>query len=233
MAHISYTYASAVVAFGNPDAPQRFAISPAGRWCWLFTGAVMSTTDLFVELIVVGLGAFGALAMLLLAVLGVDPSLLQQLLAEPAAALPALVLIYLLGIVTDRFADRLFNLWWVEHKQQQLYPGGQAQFHLDKTLVLAQSERFAQLYEYSRSRQRICRGWAFNGVLLLLTAELLLFCRFNHLAKLPVLATTVALLMLVLVFCCWQAWQLMVNTELKRVQEQAGLLRRQQGEILL
>lgn len=187
----------------------------------------MSTTDLFVELIVVGLGAFSWLLLLLLAVLGVDLELLRAILAEPAAALPAMVLIYLLGIVTDRAADRLFNLWWVEKKQRLLYPGGQNQFHQDKTLVLGQSERFAQMYEYSRSRQRICRGWALNGFLLLITGLILLFVRFSQLPNLSLVAFTLLLLLLGLVYSCWQAWVLMVDTELRRVHEQATLLRQQ------
>lgn len=187
----------------------------------------MSTTDLFVELIVVGLGAFAWLVLLLLAVLGVDMALLKSILAEPAAALPALVLIYLLGIVTDRFADRLFNVLWVDKKQQLLYPGGQAGFHQDKTLILAQSDRFAQMYEYSRSRQRICRGWALNGALLLVAALILLFCRFSQLPNLNLVGLTILLLLLALVYCCWWSWLLMVDTELRRVQEQAALLRQQ------
>lgn len=191
----------------------------------------MSTTDLFVELIVVGLGAFSWLGLLLLAVLGIDLALLRAILAEPAAALPVLVLIYLLGIVTDRAADRLFNLWWVDKKQQLLYPGGQNQFHQDKTLVLAQSERFAQMYEYSRSRQRICRGWALNGFLLLITALILLFVRFSQLPNLSLLALTATVLLLGLVYSCWRAWLLMVDTELRRVQEQASLLRQQSAKI--
>jgi len=191
----------------------------------------MSTTDLFVELIVVGLGAFSWLALLLLAVLGVDMALLRAILAEPAAALPALVLIYLLGIVTDRAADRLFNLQWGEKKQRSLYPGGTEQFHQDKTLVLGQSDRFAQMYEYSRSRQRICRGWALNGALLLVAAFLLLFTRFSQLPNLSLLACTIAVLLPGLVYGCWRAWLWMVDTELKRVQEQAKLLRQQSAKI--
>ncbi len=191
----------------------------------------MSTTDLFVELIVVGLGAFSWLALLLLAVLGVDLALLRAILAEPAAALPALVLIYLLGIVTDRAADRLFNLLWVEKKQQSLYPGGKNQFHADRTLVLGRSERFAQMFEYSRSRQRICRGWALNGFLLLITSLILLFVRFSQLPNLSLVALTVTLLLLGLVYSCWRAWLLMVDTELRRLQEQANLLRQQSSKI--
>lgn len=185
----------------------------------------MSTTDLFVELIVVGCGAFAALLLLLLAVFGVDSSLLQQLLGMPVLTLPALVLIYLLGILTDRFADRLFNLYWVAAKQQQQYPGGQARFHQDKTLVLAKSERFAALYEYSRSRQRICRGWALNALLLLFSAELLLFSRFWHWPQLWLLAVTLLLLLVLLCWCCCYAWLQMLDTELRRVHEQASLLR--------
>ncbi|MCT6700517.1 hypothetical protein [Rheinheimera sp. 4Y26] len=185
----------------------------------------MSTTDLFVELIVVGCGAFAALLLLLLAVFGVDSSLLQQLLGMPVLALPALVLIYLLGILTDRFADRLFNKYWVAAKQQQQYPGGQASFHKDKTLVLAKSERFAALYEYSRSRQRICRGWALNALLLLSCAELLLFTRFWHLPQWWLLSLTLLLLLAALCWCCCYAWLQMLDTELRRVHEQASLLR--------
>jgi hypothetical protein len=62
----------------------------------------MSTTNLFVELLVIGVGCAGWLTLLAVAALGYASTLVMCLLSTPAAAVPALALIYLLGIVLDR-----------------------------------------------------------------------------------------------------------------------------------
>jgi len=55
-------------------------------------------------LLVIGVGYAGWLALLTVAVLGYDSTLVRNLLSTAAAALTALVGVYLLGIVVDRVA---------------------------------------------------------------------------------------------------------------------------------
>lgn len=180
----------------------------------------MSTTNLFVELLVIGVGAFAWLALLLMTALGIDLAALQSLFTSPVAAIPALAIVYLLGIVTDRIADRAFHLLRVEAKQRTKYPGGSDQYFQDRWLVLGQSEQFAQFYEYSRSRQRICRGWALNSIAI--SIALYVGSIVHSDAWLPV--TVPCAFLLALALCCWWAWEALHDAELARIQAQAQVL---------
>jgi hypothetical protein len=68
----------------------------------------MSTTTLFVELVVVGVGALAWVCLLLMAGLGHEWVPVDKLFS-PSATVPVLALVYLLGIVTDRVADTVLG----------------------------------------------------------------------------------------------------------------------------
>lgn len=184
----------------------------------------MSTTNLFVELIVIGIGAFAWIALLLLTIFGIDLELLRWLSSTPALAIPALSLIYLLGILTDRLADCTFHALRMDNKHRERYPGGSDQFHRDRALILSQSEHMAQLYEYSRSRQRICRGWAVNAMVLLFACILFIPTRLDTLVNVALVLPLTSILLALLALGCWWSWEALTDTELKRIKEQAALL---------
>ena len=83
----------------------------------------MSTTSLFVELIVVGVGAAIWLALLTLALFGYE---WVQVPADKAlsipAAIPILAVVYVLGIVSDRMIDILFHRLWGTKLRSQQFP---------------------------------------------------------------------------------------------------------------
>jgi hypothetical protein len=182
----------------------------------------MSTTNLFVELIVIGLGAAIWVALLVLAALGLDHQTVRALADAPVIVAAAVPIIYLLGIVTDRLADGLAQILRMERKRQTDYPGGSAQYHKDRALVLAKSEAFGKLYEYSRSRQRICRGWALNSMLILVASYVYLW---GMPATGPI-RVVLAVGLIVTSIGCWLAWESMSNTELKRIEDQADTVRK-------
>ena len=70
----------------------------------------MNTTNLFVEVIVSGVGAAIWVCLLVLLLFDVDLSALVALSAMPVLAIPALAVVYLLGILTDRLSDVLTYL---------------------------------------------------------------------------------------------------------------------------
>ena len=132
----------------------------------------MNTTNLFVELMVIGVGALSAI---LLTVAAVFPagSYAHLLNAESFAAIvlvPLLALTYVLGIIVDRLADRLFTR--PAHRLRSHHFEDDASYHHARRTVLAGPEKIANLLEYARSRMRICRGWAVNSMLLLLAWNL-------------------------------------------------------------
>jgi len=71
----------------------------------------MNTTNLFVELIVIGVGAFIWLILLVLSVFGYAWIPIEHMLA-PAVTIPMLAVIYVLGIISDRIADTVFDAIW-------------------------------------------------------------------------------------------------------------------------
>lgn len=82
----------------------------------------MNTTHFFVELLVIGAGALVWLVLLVAALLGYDLSDVLDELLHPAAIVPLLPAVYVLGILTDRIADKLPLLELLdEHHHAEVY----------------------------------------------------------------------------------------------------------------
>jgi hypothetical protein len=188
------------------------------------TVADMSTTNLFVELLVIGVGCASWLALLAMAVLGCDPRFIKGLLSTPAAALPALVGIYLLGIIVDRIADAALHFFRAERRTLKYFPTEEESIK-QRGYVLTKSPYFATQFDYSRSRQRICRGWILNAPLLAIALNIFLVARpgiFAHPSRLSAFATPTFLL---LAGASWFSWEKLADTELRRIKDQAKWLR--------
>lgn len=114
----------------------------------------MSTTSLFVELVVIGIGAALWVSLAIFSVFDYTWVPFDKAMSLPAIIL-GLSLIYVLGIVVDRLADRIFQLRneplcrkWFESSED---------YHRARTLIYIRSETLRDLFGYSRSRLRICR----------------------------------------------------------------------------
>ncbi|MGV8972960.1 MAG: hypothetical protein ACOH10_11615 [Rhodoglobus sp.] len=173
----------------------------------------MATTQLFVELVVVGFGALGWSTALAVAVFGTAwLSGLADLDAVVVAA-PILALAYLLGIVLDRVADAAFEPAVRRYKRKA--------FDEEATYVAARratddDERLARRFEYGRSRLRICRGWALNCAVAIpvVTALVLRRAEPSEVAGLlvPLLAGTAALLA-----ACVFAWRSLAVAQYREI----------------
>ena len=137
----------------------------------------MSTTNLFVELVVVGIGAMIWVCLLILSGFGHEWIPVDKIFSG-SAIVPLLAIIYLLGIITDRLADILFGPIWAKGNKERIYGQDSVTYLADKQLVLFQTE-FAKLFEYNKIRQRICRGWTFNSIVILLSLHALLWFRYG------------------------------------------------------
>jgi hypothetical protein len=62
------------------------------------------------------------LSLLAIAALGYDPQLVRNLLSTPVAAVPALVGVYLLGIILDRLADSTLHIFRADRKCLKYFP---------------------------------------------------------------------------------------------------------------
>lgn len=182
----------------------------------------MSTTNLFVELVVIGVGAIVWVTMIVLAAFG-----WQWVPADKVFSTEALLffvaVIYLLGIVTDRIADVTFERVFGESLRQKFYPDIK-DYHRSRLIILSRSERLAQLLEYGRSRLRICRGWAFNSLLTAVCLNVFLWTRVQHESyglALSVFGTAVFFL---LAAASWYSWKKLVITEYVKTKEQSNFL---------
>lgn len=182
----------------------------------------MSTTSLFVELIVIGSGVFLWLAILALALFGADAIPISQT-ALIASAIPALSLIYVLGTVWDRLADWLFGRWWGDGIRSSEFDDI-GEYYDARRSILTRSPALSELLEYGRSRLRICRGWALNAPLIGISLECLLLTNPDIVAR-PLLAgVAAAVLSIALTSGCWFAWSSLTRAEYRKVREQARYL---------
>jgi hypothetical protein len=132
----------------------------------------MSTTSLFVELLVIGAGAAIWVVLLTLAFFGVDwlPAGGSKDLALPML-LPALSVTYVLGILVDRLADRVLD-GQADRLRAKRFSSREDYRHA-RTLIYTQSESLKELFEYGRSRLRICRGWTVNAAVIVIALVVL------------------------------------------------------------
>lgn len=124
----------------------------------------MSTTSLFVELIVIGIGTLLALILTIMSIFGYEWILWEKI-ASPIMTVPLLSITYLLGIVIDRLADQIYRNRNRKLRQKQFDCNDK--YHNARTYVYQfANERIIALFLYGRSRLRISRAWSLNCILL-------------------------------------------------------------------
>jgi len=182
----------------------------------------MSTTNLFVELIVIGVGALAWIVLLVLSLFGWNWVPTEKVFST-VAIVPLVSLIYVLGIVSDRIADTLFEHWWNDDLRKGRFPEIN-DYHAARRQILTGSERLSDLLEYGRSRLRICRGCALNAVLIAVALNLFIWLRLpgSPLALSLSLFGTVAALLFAI--ASWYTWKKLTVTEYRKVEEQAAFL---------
>jgi hypothetical protein len=127
----------------------------------------MKTTELFAELLVIGVGASCACLLVLLTLV---PGLGHLISRLPAAAIiPSLAVIYLIGILADRISDFAFDAL-VSRRRRGSCADDLLAWKNRRDAIMMSSSFFASLYAYSRSRQRILRAWTLNSIGLALSS---------------------------------------------------------------
>ncbi len=184
----------------------------------------MATTNLFVELIVIGVGAICWVSLFILGLFG-----FESFPVEAARSYPALVfvvpLVYLLGIISDRVADFVFD---------KLFSGSLRARHFTETreyqdarrLVLSGSDRLADMHQYSRTRIRICRGWSLNAVLIAAALQFSLRVQFTDAHWRETALTWGTAGCALLSVASWWSWYMLCSMEYLKIREHANFLRR-------
>jgi hypothetical protein len=184
----------------------------------------MSTTNLFVELLVIGSGVFVWIALLILAVVGLDLLPLTQSVAL-ISAIPALSLVYVLGIVWDRISDALFGRIWGDGLRQAQF-SSVGEYYNARRLILTESVALSELLEYGRSRLRICRGWTLNAPLIGFSLCIFLATREGAVEVKLTTYLSIIGLSAALAMGSWFSWRSLVSAEYRKIKEQAGHLKR-------
>lgn len=179
----------------------------------------MSTTNLFVELIVVGVGAF---LWVLLIVLGVSLEPISSIkdLLKLELFIPLLSLIYVLGIVVDRVADTIFDHFWGKKIRNSIFPD-RNEYYKARSMIFSSSDSISELLEYNRSRLRICRGWSLNSVMIIGSLNFYALLVPATSSKLTILGSIIFLL---LAAGSWYAWRNILKKEYGKTKYQARLI---------
>ena len=186
----------------------------------------MGTTELFVELIVIGIGAVIWIVLGTFSIFGYTWIPNDELFSV-STLIPFLSLVYIVGIVTDRIADVLFEAIWVP-KLQKKYYSSSALARDDRRLIYSSNEFLANLIEYGRSRLRICRGWAFNGVLIMIAANFFIATQISGRDLQNKLFIWVNLLVGFVAYFSWYSWYRLQDTQYRRLKDDAAFIREQE-----
>lgn len=184
----------------------------------------MNTTNVFVELLVIGLGPVAA-ATLVVAV-AFDPAALgPAALVDAGTSLlilvPLLAITYILGILVDRLADRTFSGW--ADRIRHRYFDSDDEYHTARRTIVYHSEPMYRIRQYGRSRMRICRGWAVNAALLVVPANLYVAGALETGAVRGVLLSNVGLGLLLLGTTL--SWRVLAHSEYRKIRGGAEFIR--------
>ncbi|MGF1568721.1 MAG: hypothetical protein ACFCVD_11745 [Nodosilinea sp.] len=189
----------------------------------------MSTTDLFVELIIIGMGSAIWIFFLATSIFSFSWVDSDKLFSLPAL-IPFLSLTYVIGIVIDRVADTLFEWIWAKKLLRKYYEN-RDDFHNDRRIIYIHEGRLAPLLEYGRSRLRICRGWALNSSLIFLTFNLFIWTRIPGFHLKIQASIFGSLFCIFLSYGTWFAWYKLALNDFRRVKEQANFLKQFQSQL--
>ena len=185
----------------------------------------MSTTHLFVELLVVGVGAFAWVLLFILGFVDKDLEVIYSL-VNVAWFVPLVSIVYVLGIVIDRIADGLFEKFWGNNIRDRVFADKNS-YYKARSAIFFSSESIAELLEYNRSRLRICRGWALNSIMLIVAVNLYATLRSIPYAEQIVMVLTGSVLFLMVACGSWFSWRDILTKEYHKTKHQAANIKEQ------
>ena len=129
----------------------------------------------------------------------------------------------MLGIVVDRITDTIFEKLWDQSLRKKMFETP-IEYYDDRRLIYTRADRLGNMLEYGRSWLRICRGWALNSVLILITLNGFIWaCVANR--QLQVGLTIFASIAIGLfALANWFAWRQLSQVNYRKVREQATFL---------
>lgn len=183
----------------------------------------MSTTALVAELLVIGVGAAIWLVLIVLASFGFSWIRLENF-DTALGLIPAVAIVYLLGILVDRVADKIFKPWSDRIRLRR--------FRTIESFQEVRAEVYDRsplrnLFEYSRSRLRVCRSWALNAFLISVAVNTFIWVQLGD--GLPRLRLSLIATFVLMATCAASTfgWYQLCTTEARNMELQSRLLRAQ------
>ncbi|MCA9024801.1 MAG: hypothetical protein KDA86_06275 [Planctomycetaceae bacterium] len=183
----------------------------------------MATTNLFVELLVIGVGAACWVLLFMLGLIGVDLFPLQAALGYPVLVF-LLPLVYVLGIISDRMADFVFDKLFSGPLRAR-YFADRRDYQDARRLVISSSSRLANMHDYGRTRIRICRGWSLNALLIALALQFVMRAHVFTTPGSDAALTWAAAACVLLSMASWWSWYMICSWEYLKIHEHAEFLR--------
>lgn len=188
----------------------------------------MTTTHLFVELLVIGFGALLWVILFAAALLGFDLKPFLGNITTVGALGPALSVAYVLGILVDRVADWSFD--WIDKRQRKDYFSDiEVYFNARRTMLVKGKELWAHL-EYGRSRMRICRGWTINALALVLTLDIYIFTQAPKSLGSPGGLILSNIFLLFFGCLCFVSWQKLNTKEYEKIHRQSEWVKKMDSQ---
>ena len=178
----------------------------------------MYTTGLIVELLVIGFNGLVWILLIAFSVFGYEYNIDVTELA--IGTLPTLCLVYVVGIVTDRVADMIFEKLWADGFKNDLFKS-RTEYHDSRTRIIANSDRLAEIIEGGRSRIRICRGCAFNSFITIICFNIFLWARVIGTGVELGIALFGNLFLTLLCIGLWFAWKKLITASYIKIREQS------------
>jgi len=184
----------------------------------------MSTTNVFAELLIIGIETLAWIALLIFSFFGyawIDFSIFNNF----VIAIPLAATAYVLGIMMDRVSDTLLN--GADHAIRKNVLGERAaeSFSHLRSFVLAKSPYLSTDLDYLRSRLRIMRSSIINFGLLAITGAMFIWSRVPaSINTRYTAAATAFLLALILSSLSYYAWRASSITYYLRLQTAFALL---------
>ncbi len=180
----------------------------------------MKTTDFILELIIAGLGTLVWIIFLFLGIIDVNWQFVGTLFQLEGflgfATLVVLLIapfIYIIGIVTDRLVDNLFDNWFANRLAKQEFGGNRATYKRAVSCIYMGPEGLKEAFTYSRMRIRICRAWAYNSTMILISMNVFLILRKAWFPQTLALSIFFSILFLISTVVSFHAWKSLVKKE--------------------
>ncbi len=176
----------------------------------------MSTTNLFVELIVIGVGVFIWL-MLLTGI--ISPEVFNYLTGiniDFLSAIPVIAIIYVMGIISDKSVDSIFYTLWEEKIRKKIIKD--KLYYKTINAISTKYPDIANKLEYIRSRIRIIRSWVIHFIMIAVTFSfyISLRCMYDLRQKI-ILIIFSSLILICFSILSFYSWHYMSETYFKKI----------------